>query len=82
MLYREATFQEIANEDLILTDNECLILRIEPFADPQVDFGKSTYIPMQLQTDRGYSKFYAILKYLVCFVNICEHESSELYFLL
>ena len=34
-----------------------------------IDYGKKTYTPMIQQTDHGISKFYSILKYLVCVLH-------------
>ena len=65
LLYFSASgFGKIQALKLDINDNDCLVLRIQqlPLC---TSFAKKVYIPTQIQTDRGYAKFYTILKYLV-----------------
>ena len=49
-------------------------MRLNPKFKRGNDYGKKTYTPMIQQTDHGISKFYSILKYLVCVLhNIILH---------
>uniref|UniRef100_A0A1X7V0R7 Uncharacterized protein n=1 Tax=Amphimedon queenslandica TaxID=400682 RepID=A0A1X7V0R7_AMPQE len=53
------------DEDLSqIVDGQELILRLGEIYSARIEFGKSSYIPVTEQTEKGLAKFYSILKYL------------------
>ena len=67
ILHRVEGYQKLKDDDeLEIKNNDQLFLRIEGAIIPlYATLGKKSYNPVQAQTDRGYAKFYTILKYLV-----------------
>lgn len=49
-----------------LKSGSVVILHVRCSNSVVLQYGKDTYNPMYNQSDRGYSKFFSILKYLVC----------------
>ena len=70
ILSRLKDIQKLTDEDvLFVQDDDTLIMRLNPNFKRGNDYGKKTYTPVIQQTDHGISKFYSILKYLVCFLH-------------
>ena len=69
LLYRLENLVAMKDEDLSqIVDGQELILRLGEVYSNRIEFGKSSYIPVTEQTEKGLAKFYSILKYLVSMI--------------
>lgn len=70
MIFRPKDISKLTDEDAKkLQDGDTLVMRFIPRVQHVNDYGKKTYTPMVQQSDHGISKFYSILKYLVCIAH-------------
>lgn len=69
LLYSLENMVAMKDEDLLqIVDGQELILRLGEVYSARIKFGKSSYIPVTEQTEKGLAKFYSILKYLVSII--------------
>ena len=56
-----------AKDTIAVRNGDTLFLRLETVHNVLRNYGKQVYKPFYEQTDKGLSKFYSILRYLVSF---------------